>query len=1009
MYRSENFVLIFIAFLAITTHCVYSQRVTGWDFLGPFPTHSISPAYDPLISYGGIQNVDKGGTFPSSIVEGGEANWKTAPDQSTNDLYSVSYSDIIDEDAVWAVSNGWMLTWAVADVGNPSGRYAITCRGAESFMISDHILNGDPWSKDYYAIKDVELDEKIYVPLIRHISMSDASFSLNCDLKLINSSATPLRIIQEEPLLIPDITDGYFAGSSSPPRQAAVNWGTAPVAIPIMNVGTSIVRDVDILIDHPTSPFSSRGMPFQVDLYPGQRGVVPASFAPLDNNQICSDESETIEIEITGSLDENGSQEKTSVKTSLSFNCRSVNDTFQFTFRDADGSINGAHVTAPSDISNCQEKPCPVVVVLNPEGLPVPSSSKIDEQAFLLELGKGPSRISQESIRHAVNMLAAHPSYYGIVDPYALVVVGHSIGGHAALMHAIHASDRVIGLAAVSVAPGTMFGDLYHRHNSNQQGTLEGMLSASVADHNANLHMANIEDIPDILIRYGSNDHFVHAGYGRSLYSELNQHRLNVPGTTTQVDEVDGEGHIWPEALSAEVVTEFIEKTIQDHHYAVGADDPTLATDTIHIHCSNPASMESRHGIYFVQHDIPYQTASMKIERSHSGSFASLSSSDEDQSDDDEQPTRWNITTVNLRRFDFILPYDNFQFFVSSRYPKRPDEIVIDGSHIDLNRELTLDNHLCKKERDTGSDLFEWRTCPDSNINDERGPNTYGPAYRSVTDEFFIVFGTRGNQNQEQKEMLSESAVFLANHFAHHYSLRYVRIITDTEFLAYEEHGGHDEDGYFDDDRNLVLLGDPSINQVTSRYFFHSNKLAKNFPVRYQPDSNQFYIGNSKLFNESNTGIISTIPTPSFTNTATIIAGTDNNGFRTAFSLFPFSLESRVPDFAVLGRHHSLHDVEMRAAGYWGNNWNYLIPMTWNPDIRGVVTDEGTPGGSGGDLIFVRDGMHVMSNGEIAGLVVGVSLGTALIASLIVGVVTYCCTAHGFRKRYNQVPTEEMN
>eukprot|EP00761_Pharyngomonas_kirbyi_P006103 gb/GECH01006109.1/.p1 GENE.gb/GECH01006109.1/~~gb/GECH01006109.1/.p1 ORF type:complete len:136 (+),score=17.69 gb/GECH01006109.1/:1-408(+) len=114
-----------------------------------------------------------------------------------------------------------------------------------------------------------------------------------------------------------------------------------------------------------------------------------------DSSIVCSDESGTgvIRIQIIGSL--NGNQQTLQASTALSFDCPNVSETFQFTFLEADRSINGAHVTAPSDNPFCTEKPCPVAF-LNPQRLPTSSSPEINAKSFRVELRREASGFSQE-------------------------------------------------------------------------------------------------------------------------------------------------------------------------------------------------------------------------------------------------------------------------------------------------------------------------------------------------------------------------------------------------------------------------------------------------------------------------------------------------------------------------------------------------------------------------------------------------------------------------------------
>jgi len=115
---------------------------------------------------------------------------------------------------------------------------------------------------------------------------------------------------------------------------------------------------------------------------------------------------------------------------------------------------------------------------------------------------------------------------------------------------------------------------------------------------------------------------------------------------------------------------------------------------------------------------------------------------------------------------------------------------------------------------------------------------------------------------------------------------------------------------------NLILIGGPAKNSWTA-------KVQSTLPVSFSGTS--FTIGPRK-FDESETAVIFLGPS-SNGNLLLVIAGIDEG---LALNYVPNQSGITVPDYLVIGPEAKWQaDGGILAAGYWGNNWEYLPEMAY--------------------------------------------------------------------------------
>ena len=157
-----------------------------------------------------------------------------------------------------------------------------------------------------------------------------------------------------------------------------------------------------------------------------------------------------------------------------------------------------------------------------------------------------------------------------------------------------------------------------------------------------------------------------------------------------------------------------------------------------------------------------------------------------------------------------------------------------------------------------------------------------------------------------------------------------VRVISDARFehKAYEELAEH----------NLIILGGPKSNSIVEKFDQPFHFLSNNSDSS-SPFEMGFRVGNceyvGKGFGLVSLGPISREPKKN-TGLLVTVAGSSIEGALNAFEIFKSNLfatnswQHRIPEFIVSGpsyvrgrnSHMSLEGVV--AAGWWGNNWEYL-------------------------------------------------------------------------------------
>ncbi|KAI8094838.1 Alpha/Beta hydrolase protein [Gilbertella persicaria] len=188
-----------------------------------------------------------------------------------------------------------------------------------------------------------------------------------------------------------------------------------------------------------------------------------------------------------------------------------------------------------------------------------------------------------------------------------LIMMGHSNGGQGVWHFAVHFPDKIIGV--VPAAGYTKIQDYVSFHHwigdSFSDPILRGILEASIAEYNNDLHLANMADL-SVLPRVGTEDDNVPPLHTRKYVRILNG-LLKRP-TAIKVLEAIGQGHWFDSVFSDKSVQDFLKTTTTKNE-----------SNEFCVTLVNPAGIGSVHGIQVQQMAVPYRLGKIYGTRTTNG------------------------------------------------------------------------------------------------------------------------------------------------------------------------------------------------------------------------------------------------------------------------------------------------------------------------------------------------------------------------------------------------------
>ncbi|XP_064622460.1 uncharacterized protein LOC135484731 [Lineus longissimus] len=865
-------------------HGRFSEFVQQWHFIGPFGVGKMELDGDPLEFYGGIQEVakrkyKKGEKFYSELVPNAKVKWTVLKQRAKNENVQISpegvqWNDLVNSIGSLAIYE-WQ-GWAVGEfaVNENNLNLVFQCLGVHTFYIDSRPVTGDVYRREvyWYSVSLTKGIHTIYVKLRTKVQIA-----FQC---VIEQAANEFNIPNQ--FLVPDLVDGHLFSDVLSLQIVNLSPEKWLSMIRVSVLSQSQGNDIEAQLLDDAKYFS---------IAPGQ--VRPISIRLLSNvDKIinpCSDIQ--LKLNLVTSLGQK--------LISVTLRCRTLDQSFIFTFVDHDGSVQ--HAAAIHPTSDCDSDICPTLLTLH--GTSVPAQNQADSYKYMKDGNyvfgldgiwtlaptrhgahnwEGPGALTAMT---ALEKLAALTNSLSWIKQKAsaqhVIFAGHSMGGHGAWHLGTHFPDRALGLISLAGwIKKEEYGDsnLFFMHDiatSHTDPAVKTILEACITENDADRHVSNIQDVP-VLLRIGAKDRTVHPYFVRRMYRILNEYKVNVTYT-----ELAGKEHWWWDtwqtndggAVNDPKLRDFTLGVVRLHRehqkldteskYSKAANEDKSFTLSV----INPAFGGSLNGLKILQQTTPFRISTIKgVLRVHDAS----------------------LETANVARFSIggssVRPLSWKQL-----------KLTIDGQDIEWHESDGTDEFCLKSGK--------WTLCILDDLKHERGPSNLGPARRVAEQPFLIVIGTKGS---EMKTAIFESALYIANLF-HLTSDALAPIVKDTDITE-------DIKAKY----NLILLGGPEENHWSAEYI-------SKVPISIKKG---FQLGSCS-FSDQRSGAMFLAPNGQ-TNLAMVLMGLSVQGFRDVVTLAsptippmtrsPFS--NLIPDFAITGPEFKAKGPGgYSCVGFWGNRW----------------------------------------------------------------------------------------
>ncbi|PAA77347.1 hypothetical protein BOX15_Mlig010965g3, partial [Macrostomum lignano] len=407
-------------------------------------------------------------------------------------------------------------------------QWSLVCDGPAAVTVDDVVdLSADRYMRGR-AVSSVAgrlLTNRRGVHLLAARVRGKQAAAVSC--RFVSAAATGSKFRAWPPDFLPDLL--LLEGQDA----AFLTGASAPIFVPVVSLrtGGALSCRLDCSGDKidcrmgPTKPIPSK------DLAPGQLGFIAGDLqltgggtGGKDRRAACKASGDSLRLKLRLSCKDSGPAQEMQV----TLRCRRPDQSVLFTFVDHDGSVQRAAAIAPIEwqggtgrSQKSQAVRLPIVVSLH--GTSIKPEDQADSHKFI-EAGRdasagyrfgisgawllAPSRHGAHNwegpgaltAMRAVEVLAEVATVeLPAADPDRLVFLGHSMGGHGALVLATHWPGRAIGVASLS---GWLrkedYGDnnVYFRHDLSSwqvSPKLKSILEAANAENYVDSHLTNIK------------------------------------------------------------------------------------------------------------------------------------------------------------------------------------------------------------------------------------------------------------------------------------------------------------------------------------------------------------------------------------------------------------------------------------------------------------------------------------------------------------------------------------
>ena len=887
------------------------------DGMPPFTAHQASELRLPL--YPSKEDLEQ--KHYTEFKTNGFTKWDKVTEVNHGGKFVVDFTSVQWRELVQSLSSTELLQWQAWIVGKfliskNDTEIGITCFGINTYWVD----NGGPISADQYGNRPYSYYLKLNSGshTITSLVRGKHQAQIQCNIKtILDKEDRCFAFIDRN--RISDVVDhqlvndviGITIENRSPSDIISI--------ITVSGVGNDKLF-YTVKNDEPVWPIILPNqvfiIPVKIIFHPENNVCIQKNILPFklrvkyyfksNNEKISTDELPIHSIDVHGE-----------------FRCRFRGSSFQFTFIDADGSVQHAAAIHPIPESpTSTDHKFPVLLALHGTGVSASSSadsykykkkSTSEDYTFGIEgvwvlaptrhgahnwegVGKNTAMAALRTLANITKNME-HPA-----DEANVIFAGHSMGAHGAWILGYSFPD--LALAVIPQAGWTTketYGDsntlfLHDIQSSSVDSKLKWIIEASVQENGCEFHVSNLKEIP-CFARVGSSDQVVHPWWMRRMVRLLH----NEKSKNIVYSEIPSKGHWWWDTkyendggvTNDDQMRKFF-KMVRRQEFDENQIESEDSNAEFVITVYNPGSVSSKHGIQILQQIISFQKSFLKVYKSVKTRNSEVS---------------FLLETANVRRIKI-----NFNAILPSLERKSLNTflIQIDDSNFP---DLSVDRYntgdvleFCLVDENS----VTWEIC--NNIGTyhlkQRSPLTYGPLRQVFERTFRIVYGTVGIENM--KRQYREWALYLANTWYMTGDLT-VEIHSDEKPIAV--------------DKNILLIGDEQSNRWTKHLMDSNNDI-----IDFKLSKDNVQIGPCVFSGQ--VGFLSLFPMNRDSDTflGAVIAGTT---LQTMFDVImlskptippmtrqPFS--NTYPDFIVTGQDtHQKGVGGFLAAGFWGHDWKY--------------------------------------------------------------------------------------
>lgn len=621
----------------------------------------------------------------------------------------------------------------------------VGCQGVSAFQLDGQAFVGDLYHAGLprWPVRLAAGSHRIQLRLRGKIQTQFA-----CFVEKMRVEASPLHLFGESFLAAPDLVESAGSVALSSPL---LSVGLANLNAPHKADRDAWIRDLrPKLVAADSVGSRSLGLahdqPLPSSLPPGTSGRITIHLElgkPEDGrkkDEACHGEK-SLRLAFEGTV---AGKVVQSSPLRVKLQCRRSTQSFVYTFQDVDGSTQHAAAVLPQ--TDCGGRPCPVLISLS--GTSISARDSADSYKFKVRGAEdytfgvqgawliaptrhgahnweGPGLATargalKASLEVAQRLRAQAP------DLDAILVAGHSMGGHGALLLAASLRGQLLGIAS---SAGWLRKDQYADSNKVLlhdvaspwvEPALATILRECEVEFDAEALAPSLVGVP-ILLRVGSRDRTVHPWFSRRMLRTLRA--AGAPAEEAKLTEVAGQEHWWWDTQTSNDGGAVNDPEMRGFYASClgqrQTSDRRRARWRLVVH--NVATAGSKGGARILQQLHPYRRSEVSVQR------------------EDGEEICLRIRTSNVRRLEWVgaslFNLSNCRKGTSQTQPK----ILLDGQSLQWQDVKADDKvELCLRDR-------TWGPCT-ALARAERSGEDFGPIRQIFARGVCGIFGSEAQE-----------------------------------------------------------------------------------------------------------------------------------------------------------------------------------------------------------------------------------------------------------------------